>query len=105
MEIITSAANILEISEYEVLIRAYRKWHGVNAAQQLIQKIFSDYLNNNLVPYWARHYALEVIRAFELEAQANGGGLALIALWYINVWRCYKNPRSKAQGNETVFPA
>ena len=44
MEVLTRAANILDISEYEVLSRAYAHWHGRDAPNRVLKLTFSTYL-------------------------------------------------------------
>lgn len=79
MSNLTDAANILEVSEYEVMRRAYRHWHGREAPAALIGEAFSLYLQEGVVPHWARHYAAQVISSFEDEL--DRGCACLHLLW------------------------
>ena len=72
MHAIPEAANILEISEYEVLRRAYAHWHGREAHAATIDQAFSRHLKEEEPPYWARHYADQLVREF---AAANAAGI------------------------------
>ncbi|WP_455211212.1 hypothetical protein [Kaarinaea lacus] len=85
MEVLTRAANILDISEYEVLNRAYTHWHGSDAPNRVLQKTFSDYLKNQELPHWANHYALQIIQAFEAELHREGEFLKLMWLVFFSV--------------------
>ena len=77
MEVLTRAANILDVSEFEVLQRAYRHWFGDQAPAQLIASTFSSYMKTRQLPHWARHYAVKVIDAFEAELRREGESLQL----------------------------
>lgn len=82
MSTLTQAANILDISEFAILERAYLHWHGENASFDLINRAFSDYLNTQEPPYWARHYALNIITAFEAEMSAGSNFLQHFWLFF-----------------------
>lgn len=77
MEVLTKAANILDISEYEVLGRAYAHWHGSDAPNGVLQFTFSTYLKTQELPHWAKHYAMQIVQAFEAELQREGEFLRL----------------------------
>jgi hypothetical protein len=72
MEVLTKAANILDVSEFEVLSRAYVHWHGSDAPARILQSTFSTYLKTQELPHWAKHYASQIIQAFEAELQREG---------------------------------
>jgi hypothetical protein len=84
MEVLTTAANILDISEYEVLGRAYAHWHGTKAPAPVLQSTFSTYLRTQELPHWAKHYAIQIIQAFEAELQKEGQWLQLFCVLFIN---------------------
>ncbi len=67
MELLTRAANILDTSEYEVLRRAYRAWHGHPAPETELQRAFRLSLRRNELPPWARAYTLQVVQRFEAD--------------------------------------
>ena len=83
MTVLREAANILDISEYDVLNNAYEHWYGKNASIELINRAFSDYLKTQQPPHWARHYALDIIARFESEmnAKCKCFGLLLLLFW------------------------
>ena len=81
---IVQAANILEISEYDVLGRAYIAWYGRAASNATIQRVFSDYIKNLRPPHWAQHYARKVIEDFEREHCQSGWVLNYIrSVWAV----------------------
>lgn len=83
MNVLRDAANILDISEYDVLNHAYEHWYGKTASAELINRAFSDYLKTQQSPYWARHYALNIINRFdaEMNAKCKCFSLLLLLLW------------------------
>ncbi len=81
MSHLTDAANILEVSEYEVMRRAYRYWHGREAPAAVLGEAFSVYLREGTVPHWARHYAAHVVTSFEDEL--DRGCACLRLLWLL----------------------
>ncbi len=93
MEVLLKAANILDISEYEVLRRAYVNWHGSEAPSRLLQITFSLYLQSQELPHWAKHYALQIIQSFEAELQKEGQLLRLFYLLYVSTLLRIKSTR------------
>jgi hypothetical protein len=83
MNVLRDAANILDISEYDVLYQAYQHWYGKTAPGTQLNRAFSDYLKTQQAPHWARHYALHIITNFEAEthAQCKSFGLLGLLLW------------------------
>ncbi len=55
--IVSSAANLLQVGEFQFLQLAYREWFGKDLSEALIARLFSSYMLQNEVPHWARHYA------------------------------------------------
>ncbi len=84
MEVLTKAANILDISEYEVLSRAYVHWHGNDAPNGILQLTFSTYMKTQELPHWAKHYALQIIQAFEAELQREGEFIKIVWLLFFS---------------------
>lgn len=54
---VVSAANFLEVSEFNIFRDAYTAWYGVKAPEKQVEKVFVQYLQNNRVPFWVRNYA------------------------------------------------
>ena len=80
MTVLRDAANILDISEYDLLHQAYQHWYGKPASCTQINRAFSDYLKTQQLPHWARHYALHVITTYEAELHAKCKCLGLLWL-------------------------
>lgn len=91
MSILTQAANILDISEFAVLERAYLHWYGERASFDFINRTFSDYLHAQQPPYWARHYALTIINRFDAELNTKNNFLQLLQFLF---WD-YKQPANQ----------
>ena len=84
MTVLRDAANILDISEYDVMHQAYQHWYGKPAPCAQLDRAFSDYLNTQQPPHWMRHYAIQVIATYEAEMQAQCKclGLLWLMLWH-----------------------
>ena len=61
---VTKVANLLQISEFELLQLAYYAWHGEDMPEAASDGIFRAYMLHSQVPAWARHY---VRRVYELD--------------------------------------
>lgn len=55
--IVSSAANILQVGEFQLLQLAYREWFGEDLPEAMVTQLFTAYMLRNEVPHWARHYA------------------------------------------------
>lgn len=66
--LVCSAANVLQIGEFQVLQLAYRNWFGQDLSEALIDRLFASYMLRNEVPHWARHFARDI-----LDRDAAGG--------------------------------
>jgi len=55
--LISQAANILQIGEFQLLQLAYHEWFGRNLPEPLVSRLFAKYMLQDEVPHWARHYA------------------------------------------------
>jgi hypothetical protein len=75
---IGQAANILEISEYEVLRRAYTEQFGGLDGAAVVEHVFAAYLAGSEAPFWARRYAWRVIREFEDHRHVGPVGLVML---------------------------
>ncbi len=53
--VVISAANQLQVGEFQLLQLAYREWHDKELPEALGSKLFTSYMLHNRVPHWARH--------------------------------------------------
>ncbi len=63
---ISSAACLLQISEFRCFQIAYTQWFRHELDEQSMEHIFSAYLKELSVPHWVRHFTRKV---FSLEEQ------------------------------------
>lgn len=69
--VVGSAANLLQVGEFQFLQLAYREWFGHDLPEALVARLFSAYMLQNDVPHWARHYA-RVVLSREERGQLDG---------------------------------
>lgn len=89
MEVLTKAANILDVSEFEVLRRAYAHWYGNDAPGEILKNTFAKYLRSQELPHWAKHYAMKIIQTFEAELQRERDFIRVA--WLLFVYPKLKN--------------
>jgi hypothetical protein len=58
---VCSAANVLQVGEFQLLQLAYQEWFGKELPEALVARLFTDYMIHSAVPHWARHYARLVL--------------------------------------------
>ncbi|TVR83781.1 MAG: hypothetical protein EA405_03730 [Rhodospirillales bacterium] len=59
--IVASAANILQVGEFQFLQLAYREWHDRDLPEATVADLFKSYMLHDDVPHWARHYARVIL--------------------------------------------
>jgi hypothetical protein len=59
--LVCTAANILQVGEFQLLQLAYHGWFGRDLPEARIAPLFTAYMLRNEVPHWARHYARTLI--------------------------------------------
>ena len=64
--VVGTAANLLQVGEFQFLQLAYREWHDADMPEGMIDRIFSGYMLRNEVPHWARHYARLILMRADL---------------------------------------
>jgi hypothetical protein len=57
---VATAANLLQIGEFQLLQLAYFEWHGKELQGARSDEVFQAYMMRSKVPTWARHYARRV---------------------------------------------
>jgi len=67
MDLVRQAANILELSEYELFRRAYRQWHGCEPSEAALGRAYGRHFQGGGTPHWVRDYARAIILEFERE--------------------------------------
>ena len=66
-ELIQTAIDAADVSEFDFFRAAWRAWHGSPAEEKALERIFVQYLYNQRAPGFVRHFARRV-----LEAEARG---------------------------------
>ncbi len=61
VQAVLETSAILEITEFEVFRIAYRDWFGHRALDGVIEPFFTDYMFNDIVPAWVRHFTRLVL--------------------------------------------
>lgn len=55
-------ASLLSVGEFRVFEIAYEDWYGESGDEKLIEKHFTPYMFNDLVPIWVRHFCKKIIK-------------------------------------------
>lgn len=58
------SSRLLQISEFKFFQLAYSQWYGHFISEKDMEPIFADYMLKDEVPYWARHFARQVISQY-----------------------------------------
>lgn len=54
------AASVLSVGEFRVFEIAYEEWYGEAGEEKLIEKHFTGYMFNDIVPPWVRHFCKKI---------------------------------------------
>ena len=58
---VLNAANLLQIGEFQSIQLAYKVWYQSELPEEEINKIFGEYMVNNIIPIWVTYYAQDII--------------------------------------------
>lgn len=56
------ASALLSVGEFRVFEIAYKEWHGEDGEESLIEKYFTRYMFNDIVPPWVRHFCNKILK-------------------------------------------
>jgi hypothetical protein len=59
---ILNAANILQIGEFQLIQLAYKIWFNQELPESKVNKIFSEYMINGIIPIWVSYYAKDILK-------------------------------------------
>ena len=59
---ILSAANLLQIGEFQLIQLAYKVWYKENLPEDKINLIFEEYMIRGIIPIWVTYYAENIIK-------------------------------------------
>lgn len=60
---VLDAAALLQVSEFCLFQIAYRRWHGSDTSERLIEQHFVPYMFRSVVPFWVRQLCRRVLQA------------------------------------------
>ena len=60
-KLVGSAANLLQVGEFQLLQLAYHEWFGKDLPRELVSGLFTNYMMHHQVPPWARHFARSIL--------------------------------------------
>ena len=63
--LVASAANLLDVGEFQLLQLAYWEWYGTNIPEASFRGLFHSFMVCNVVPHWARYYARTILERGE----------------------------------------
>ncbi len=56
------ASSLLSVGEFKVFELAYEEWFGEAGEEQTIEKYFTGYMFNDIVPPWVRHFCKKILK-------------------------------------------
>ena len=59
--VVLRASSALSVGEFRVFQIAYKEWFGKEADEDWIERYFVQYMFNDIVPQWVRHFAKRVL--------------------------------------------
>jgi len=57
------SAEILEKSEFEVFEMAYQAWYREPPDNRRLERLFADYMFDEVIPFWVRQFTRETLQA------------------------------------------
>jgi len=64
--LICEIANILEITELEILQKSYKHWHRVEGNEKALESLYGQIITNKTeCPFWVRDYCRRVQLALD----------------------------------------
>ena len=84
--VVTMAANLLDVSEFEVFRASYKSWHDDDGSDTLLERHFGEYLKRGEVPFWVRHFSREQLAQQRSDEWSRGdllAGLGMIVSLYV----------------------
>ncbi len=65
---VLSSASLLSIGEFRVFEIAYEQWYGEAGDEKHIEKHFTSYMFNDIVPVWVRHFCKKIVKLDDEDA-------------------------------------
>ncbi len=80
MQLITRAADLLNISELKLLSEAYLNWFGDHADEDDMMFLFTQFMMFGEVPDWVEQYAQQILEDLEANRQVNPNSFCVLNL-------------------------
>jgi len=74
--LVSAAAELTSLSEFDFFRAAWQHWHGVSIDEQRMEPVFVRFLYERKAPGWVRHFARQVINGAN-EGTLDPSGLRL----------------------------
>ena len=84
--VVTLAANLLDVSEFEIFRASYKSWYCNEGPNALLERRFGAYLKHGDVPFWVRHFSREQLSQAREDEWLRGdllAGLEMIRSLYV----------------------
>ncbi len=59
---VLEVAALLDTNEFNIFKLAFKHWFGHSVHDEKLEHSFSNYMFNEIVPHWVRHFTREVLR-------------------------------------------
>jgi len=56
------ASSLLSVGEFRVFEIAYKDWYGESGEEKMLEKRFTGYMFNDIVPPWVRHFCKKILK-------------------------------------------
>ncbi len=65
LESVMLASRVLQITEFNFFRLSYAQWYGHEVSENGLENIFAEYMFEDIVPHWVRHFTRIVVSLFE----------------------------------------
>ena len=86
---VSFAANILEISEYELFCIAWHEWHGQEPNQDDIDQEFGAFLDCGSVPFYVASYVRNILSDDQIISREMNARLRAQFIYYVPLFVCF----------------
>ncbi len=70
-------SSLLSVGEFKIFELAYEDWYGEAGDEMMIEKHFTGYMFNDLVPPWVRHFCKKVMKR-DQEGELDPGEFGVV---------------------------
>lgn len=74
--LVLQATSLLGVGEFRVFEIAYKEWFGEAGEEKTVERYFTPYMFNNVVPSWVRHFASRIVK-LDQEGRLNAGDFGI----------------------------